>query len=576
MIKAPNSLRLIKVGNWRDFLLSMFFTLSLLMSLFVNFVNVDIYHEGDKFPSVIVMSDGGMIFRDVNNIYGFLVTVLQFPFVSIFGDYLVVSRLVGYLLKVSIVFVFILLLKKIVGLRISVFVTSAWLVMTPSWNNLNVTRFTNGFSWPTHYGLFFVLSSILVLTYIRKDSQYTWFQYFISGLLMAMAWSARLEYIAAWLVVLLILSILGSRREVDFRNLFAWLAGGVCYFAGSLIWLFYNGAIQDWFSQTVLVWFSDPPAQPKMTASWLFMNAFSFIAIASLGCISLGLIYHFGTKSILGYLLSSVIIVAFISAGVLVKDYVLSDLNVGAWFFEISNRGLLSFVNIFFGVGLLLSIKVLIEFGLNKDNTRYPIHIVLIAGVNVSLLAMLHIVNADYIHMFVLPYIIVTLSFYVRFEAISNVYPRRIRAALVASIILFSSLSVVSFVRSAAQPLYPYQSQILSGLFDQDMDRRDSIDSTFSAITEYSRNGIWTFCISGLPIVSTGEFRSNDKWLWNLQPENWMVKRWFEVKKNDYLYVCSLSMGEQDILDKNLRMGILQKTFDGDGFTIYRALGQLQ
>ena len=47
------------------------------MNFFVTFMNVDIYHEGDKFPSVVVMADGGMIFRDVNNIYGFFQTLIQ-------------------------------------------------------------------------------------------------------------------------------------------------------------------------------------------------------------------------------------------------------------------------------------------------------------------------------------------------------------------------------------------------------------------------------------------------------------------------------------------------------------------
>lgn len=576
MIKAPNFSRLIQLGNLRDIFLTIFFFSSLLMNLFVTFLNVDIYHEGDKFPSVIVMSDGGMIFRDVNNIYGFLVTVLQFPFVSIFGEYLLVSRLVGFVLKIAIIIVFALLLKKVSGLRISVFITSAWLVMTPSWTNLNVTRFTNGFSWPTHYGLFFVLSSILVLTYIVKDSKFASLKYSMSGFLMAVAWSARLEYIAAWSLIALILFVSSLRRDIVFRDFFAWLFGSICFFVGSLSWLFYNGAIQDWFTQTVLVWISDPPAQPKMTASWIFMNAFSFVAIATLGCIAYGLIYYFGTKSFFGYFFSSLIIVALISAGVSLKNFEFSDRNIGAWLFEISNRGLLSFVNIYFAVGLFLSIKVLIRFFFKINEKQYPTYVVLLSGINLSLLAMLHIVNADYIHMFILPYIIVTLSFVKNFETIPNFDSQKMQSVLVASVILFSSLSFVSFVRSAAKPIYPYQSQILSGLFDQDLKRRDSIDTTFSTVAKFSKNGIWTFCISGLPVVSSGDFRSNDKWLWNLQPEAWMVERWFEVKENDYLYVCSLSKGEQDILERNLEIGLLQKTIDGDGFTIYRALGKLQ
>lgn len=566
----------LRLRNRRDLFLVVFFVFSIGMNFFVTFLNVDIYHEGDKFPSVIVMSDGGMIFRDVNNIYGFLVTLVQFPFVSVFGEYLLVSRLVGFVFKLAIVLVFLLLLKKVLGIRSSIFAISAWLVFTPSWTNLNVTRFTNGFSWPTHYGLLFVLSSVLVLSSIRKSSRFALISYFISGFLLAIAWSARLEYITTWLVTLVILFFFCLRNEIPFKNFFAWLLGSFVFFFGSLLWLFKNNALQDWLNQTILVWISNPPAQPKMTITWILMNSFSFFAVASLTIIAFTLIYYFGPKSFAGYLLSGVITVGLIFTGVRLKDFEILDKNIGAWLFEISNRGLLGFVNLFFGIGLFISVKVLLGFFFKTEERHYSILMILLSGVNVSLLAMLHIVNADYIHMFVLPYIIVSLLFFSHLKRVPRVDLEKIRVVSLASVLLFSSFSAMSFVRSAAAPLYPYQSQILSGLFDQDLKNRDSIDSTLSTVEKYSENGIWTFCISGLPIVSTGDYRSNDKWLWNLQPEAWMVKRWYEVEENDFLYVCSLSKGEQDILDLNLGTGLLEKVADGDGFAIYRALGPLQ
>jgi 23S rRNA A2030 N6-methylase RlmJ len=67
-----------------------------------------------------------------------------------------------------------------------------------------------------------------------------------------------------------------------------------------------------------------------------------------------------------------------------------------------------------------------------------------------------------------------------------------------------------------------------------------------------------------------------DKWLWNLQPEPWMLKRWTKVVADDFMYVCSLSPGEQLILARNLSLGNIVLVDEGDGFAIYQAKRKLQ
>jgi hypothetical protein len=97
-----------------------------------------------------------------------------------------------------------------------------------------------------------------------------------------------------------------------------------------------------------------------------------------------------------------------------------------------------------------------------------------------------------------------------------------------------------------------------------------------ATVAKYSSKGIWSFCISGLPTVATGSYASMDKWLWNLQPEPWMLKRWTKVVADDFMYVCSLSPGEQLILARNLSLGNIVLVDEGDGFAIYQAKRKLQ
>jgi hypothetical protein len=92
-----------------------------------------------------------------------------------------------------------------------------------------------------------------------------------------------------------------------------------------------------------------------------------------------------------------------------------------------------------------------------------------------------------------------------------------------------------------------------------------------NTVANFSKDGIWSFCISGLPTIARGEYLGKDQWVWNLEPEPWMIERWTKVKKNDFMYVCSLSPGESSLLAQNLKSQRIVKVTDGDGFSIYQA-----
>jgi hypothetical protein len=560
----------------KDLSLVLYAVLGIGMNFFVTLINVDIYHEGDKFPSVVLMSDGGMIFRDVNNIYGFFQTLIQLPFVELFGPHLLVSRLVGFVFKLLVVVSFVLVLEFFTSRRLAIFSGATWLVITPSWTNLFNEKFTNGFAWPTHYGVLFLLFSVLLyprnhsLIFTRRTL------FFLSSFSLAVAWAARLEFAASWVACLIILFMLNKRRVISRADLISWVSGGTSFFLISLFWLHHNGALWGWFEQTIFAWFSDPPAQPKMTAIWFGMNLFSFVGIAALGLLSFYVFFRIGHRSVISYLVSISLIALFVSVGQTLKDFKFAGYHPGAWFFEMSNRGLLSYVNIFFAFGLFASCIVIYNFLLQKNSRQSSDQLILVSALNISLLSMLHIVNADYIHMFVFTYILSSICFLGDIRFSNSAQRRNFNKSIIASILVFATLALFSFTKVAIKPTYPYRTPILSGLSDQSILSRNSIDRTMKMVANYSSKGIWAFCISGLPIVSTGTYASKDKWLWNLQPEPWMLKRWTQVRAGDYMYVCSLSTGEQKVLSRNLRQGNIVLVDEGDGFVIYQASQELE
>jgi len=566
-------LKFIRIHSYK--LILLYFLVGLLMNLYTSFINVDVYHEGDKFPSVVSMSQGGMVFRDANQMYGFLTTILSIPLTNLIGAHLIAMRITGFLCLVILVFLFIKVLSFIVSRSLAIFVAGSWLVISPSWTNLNDLRFSNGFAWPTHYGILFILASVLLWPKVIRPSNEVDFKLFISSLCMAIAWSARLEFIATWVLVSLFIVVQWRRKEFSSKQLFFWVFGGVLYFLGSCLWLLHQGALYDGYQQTILVWFSNPPAQPKFTFIWLAMNAFSFVAIAGLSLVCFLIIYFFKPAILRACLVSATLIVGFSVVGTYVRPIEIGGFHVGAWLFEISNRGVLSLVNVCFATGLFSSFLILKRFYKSNIADEISNIMALLAVINISLLAMLHITNADYIHIFSMPFIAVTI-WTLKYSAPN--FPKissRVSGALIATILVFAFVASAGFISGASQGLSPYRSKVLIGLFDQDPATRTSIDAKMDTVASYSKDGIWSFCISGLPTIATGSFAGKDHWVWNLEPELWMTERWGKVKKDDFMYVCSLSDQENRILTRNLANENIIKVEDGDGFSIYQAKRKL-
>lgn len=542
-----------------------------LMQFYVTLINVDVYHEGDKFPSVVAMSQGKMIFKDVNNIYGFLVTILNTPAVHFFGSKLLFMRVFGLIIKLILIGCFIKLLSRSIDKRWAVLIAAVWLIVSPAWINLQTIRFSNGFAWPTHYGVLFLILSLLLWPSDVSKNVKSNLKIFLSGLCLAVAWSARLEFIVTWIFCTSFIILLWRRKDLLLSHLLLWVSGSLTYFLSSLLWLYKNTALVDWFNQTILVWFSQPPAQPKMTLSWISMNLFSFFSVAALGIICISIFYLNGVNKLLPYLVSFLFVILFCLFGIFLKPIHFGHFHIGAWFNEISIRGLLSFVNIFFLIGAGISIYLIFRSFFRVNAKQIPIYVTLMAICNISLLSFLHIMTADYLHLFIFTYVCTSIWFSQNLPFRLPFDLLRMKSSVLAAALLISAVAAFSFIRGATEPLYPYKNEVLVGLYDQNLKMRDSVDLRMNTVRKYSNHGIWAFCISGLPTVASGAYRGNDKWLWNLEPESWMVDRWYEVKSGDYLYVCSLSLKEQALEKTGLENGSLVEVESGEGFSILYA-----
>jgi hypothetical protein len=140
------------------------------------------------------------------------------------------------------------------------------------------------------------------------------------------------------------------------------------------------------------------------------------------------------------------------------------------------------------------------------------------------------------------------------------------RIIVILSILLF-------FPKTLGSDNYKYKTSLLKGMIDQDFDRGLRTDQNFQSIKIAVGNGkLWTFCVSGLYSVSDRGFISEDKWVWNLQPERWMAPRIKKPQMGDVMLVCNLSQGEKKIFDQRLAAGEFKLIENLHGMDLYKVV----
>lgn len=544
------------------------------------FWNVDTYHEGDKYPSVIEMAQGGVIFRDVNHIYGFLMTVINFPLVKFFGNYLIVTRLSGFIIQMLLVIVSYRLFKNFVSLSVSRNLTLLLLGISNAWSWINPSIGASGNTWPTHYGMLCVCISLLLVIHNSKSFKTEVVLFGIAGFMSAVAWSARLEFVTVWfLQTLAITWIIFQYKSVKIQSLISWLFGSIGYFSVSLLLMQMSGSLEGWFEQTIKVWYSDPPAQPSFNLGWLVINGFSFFAVMVLPL----LIYFISYKALKSkwnlpkqVLATSVIVILWILVGVAFSDFTIGKYPVNAWVLGVIERGLYGFASIFVCFFLLSLVfaknkKIKNEYNtlIVQDKSKFLI----VASTCAGLFSLFHIVNADYLFMSITPFICFFLFVAGRLFPDDN--KETFFKALDLSCKIIVILSVMLFVpKTVASDNYNYKTPLLKGMIDQDFDRGLRTDQNFYSIKKAIGNErLWTFCVSGLYSVSDRGFISEDKWVWNLQPESWMAPRIEKPQTGDVMLVCNLSLGEKKIFDRRLASGefaLLENLFGMDLYKVVK------
>ena len=543
------------------------------MSLRSIFWNVDTYHEGDKFPGVVAAAQGLRLFADASNQYGYVQTYLTVPLVDIFGPYLYLSRVLGFGVRVSVFLLTFLLVKDIVGKHFAWIALLLISFINPSWMILGQEYVGNGSTWPTSFGILFLLLSLLFLKNgVNRNSLLTTA---FAAFLSLMAWGCRLEFLTFWLIFSLSLVTYRKRYSLTAPLLFqGWMLGSTIYFIGFFTILFKSNSIEAWFNQTILVWFSNPPAQPKIGIAWILMNIMNFAVIALL----LPVLYIFlNSRRLVVKVLFSSILVIYMTFASLISFYLIQlpkfhGVDFNAWALDIAYRSLFAPTNLLLLIALYSTFSNLRIIHSKKEFFEKEITQIAVVAIFMACLVNLHLVYADYLYMFALPFFITCVFLLFdkdRFDLLNN----QMKHLFQFVIFFFVAVSLFMYSTKSAEVIYSYATPSLKHLKTDNQSQQIHVDKVFLEIRNKVKPGtLRNFCINGLYSADTRGYLAADKWVWSLIPEQWLVARFESIDIGDNLLVCAPSYRLSSMLEDLTNSGAVIHYFNHQGISLYRVV----
>ena len=223
-----------------------------IISFYFAILDPEWHHDGILFKPAVDVASGLSLFRETFTQYGALTTYIQAGAIYLFGKYLIVLRLQAALFLVLIGFFNILILERLIPRWLAITSTYVWFFLGP----IFVLTFL---PWSSIYALLFCTIGVWCLVLSVAKQQVTRPQFhlcFFAGIAMACGfWSRQpVGIVFATTLLFFIAELFDTnipKRVVALRT-FAYIGGFVTVTTGILAWLYYDGALHDWWLQSIV------------------------------------------------------------------------------------------------------------------------------------------------------------------------------------------------------------------------------------------------------------------------------------------------------------------------------------
>lgn len=231
------------------------FLIMLIVSSFFSTIGVDAHHDGILFKPAVDVAEGKILFKESFSQYGALTTLLQALAIRIFGEYLIVIRLLTAFFYALTSFFLWLVWSRIIPKWLTTISCLIWIFLAPFYFHSPYKYDWPFLPWSSVYALFFlILSCYFVILYIEKNSLLF---IFFAGVSSALTFWCRQPigiFLSASLILYLVILNLFLRKTkliYNLKSMLMFVLGIIITMFGFISWLVLNGALYDWWLQQI-------------------------------------------------------------------------------------------------------------------------------------------------------------------------------------------------------------------------------------------------------------------------------------------------------------------------------------
>ena len=524
-------------------------------------VGVDTYHDGALFPSAVGMAQGLHVFSEVNNQYGFIYALIQAPFLYLFGNYLLVARIVGVVVFILTVIFAYLLVHQVWGRQTSLLMAISCVALNPSWGYFSIQTINAFGSWINQYGVMLTIISVfLILRELDNKIPRSWI-ISISGGIAFSSTFVRPEFFFVWLLQSVFLFYCSKKGRFSHRHFVFWTTGSILSGAISAGYLVATGSLADYFNQMVVIWFSSPPNSAHLGAG----NVLTFAVSCLTFLIYFIVIFYVNRYRFAWAYVASFAIASLYLLGLALpktSDVLILGKKVGPYIHTALDGFLFNYSSV-----LVAALAFITLFNIRSKGESLRFKTLFLQVTSLGLLAQLHNINSAYAVM--LSPVLATWFMYWLNDS-KHKYP----AALIALRNVFVSLVGVSLVIGLSlmfKPVYGYSSFILKGMAEYSVEKRNGIDAKFDLLDKYVEVGELYFdCPYGLFSVSQNGLYTADKWTWNEIPKKWLQRSIEKSESGDFLLRCNGGLDKVVNYDELKKAGTIKIIEGFSDFELYQ------
>jgi hypothetical protein len=217
------TLRIFSSNNGKNLYQYICLTLIVLLPLSSFNRNPDLTHDSYFFSQAVALLDGAQIHSEIYSPYGPFVPWLLAIFITVFGEYLIIGRILGLVVLYITCILFHKILKNYISSRVAITFTTLFVALSPERTELSSPRWVYGSGiWPTTLVILLTLLILVIIKMILENPKFdsrVELKIFLCSIFLGILIFSRIQGILIFLIYTLITIIILSYQSAYVKRL---------------------------------------------------------------------------------------------------------------------------------------------------------------------------------------------------------------------------------------------------------------------------------------------------------------------------------------------------------------------